>query len=643
MKKLFAILLLLPTLAFAQQNLSQGGTGWATSTKGDLLVGTSSTIRYTRLPIGSTGQVLWVNGGQPAWVATSSLGITGGTGTTYTCTYPILCPSTVISTGFSTSTTNVFTGLNTFQATTTVDKLQALTSAGLQLFSNNGTGIAILGAGGGASVSFLDGGSFTNYLRVGGSVAGDSIFEAKATTVDGSTGIIHGYDSGGTELFSLMSNGKLGLGSTSPSAILSIKGTTTLATSPLLTIASSTGSTLFTVLHNGNTGIGTLTPTYKLDVNGGSITSQLHFTSAGNDTGGYLTSAGVANFFASAGASYLSGTGWVAKATNASIIGGGASNDGGIDFYTNTRLTAWNTYTPTETMKLSGAGGLSLGTSYISTDAGVNNMIIQGKLGVGTTTPVEKLHVQGGLRLTGNFMDSTNATGTVGQVLQSTGTSTLWVSTSSLGITASLSGGNNGFLTRWTGANTVSTGISLDNGTVAGINATTSTSTFMVQGNAGTNNVLTVASSSGSPMVTVTNTGLIGVASSSPVYQLTVATGTIFCSEYVPNATSTAMTLNVQNGCTTLIKYGVANMVISFSNVIAGMSWKVKTVAPPSGTPGLVFFATTTPGITWCNATTQPTSTQVVKKSDIWSFYATTGSSSSVTSPEIDGCITPNF
>jgi len=83
MKKILTtILILVSAISFsgAQVSLSQGGTGWSTSTKGDLIVGTSSLLRYTRLPIGSTGNVLWVLGGQPAWVATSSLGITGGTG-----------------------------------------------------------------------------------------------------------------------------------------------------------------------------------------------------------------------------------------------------------------------------------------------------------------------------------------------------------------------------------------------------------------------------------------------------------------------------------------------------------------------------------------------------------------------------------
>lgn len=79
-KKLLTLLLLLPTFVFAQSTIPQGGTGWATSSPGEILFGTTSKLRYSRLPIGTTGQVLWVLNGNPAWVSTSSLGISGGGG-----------------------------------------------------------------------------------------------------------------------------------------------------------------------------------------------------------------------------------------------------------------------------------------------------------------------------------------------------------------------------------------------------------------------------------------------------------------------------------------------------------------------------------------------------------------------------------
>ena len=57
-----------------------------------------------------------------------------------------------------------------------------------------------------------------------------------------------------------------------------------------------------------------------------------------------------------------------------------------------------------------------------------------GNFGIGTSTPSEKLQVQGNLRVTGSYYDSSNDAGSNGMVLLSTGSGTNWVATSSLGI-----------------------------------------------------------------------------------------------------------------------------------------------------------------------------------------------------------------
>jgi len=57
------------------------------------------------------------------------------------------------------------------------------------------------------------------------------------------------------------------------------------------------------------------------------------------------------------------------------------------------------------------------------------------RLGIGTSTPTERLTVVGNVRVTGSFFDSNNIAGATGSVLLSTGSGTSWVATSSLGIT----------------------------------------------------------------------------------------------------------------------------------------------------------------------------------------------------------------
>ncbi|RME50673.1 MAG: hypothetical protein D6795_09660, partial [Deltaproteobacteria bacterium] len=55
-----------------------------------------------------------------------------------------------------------------------------------------------------------------------------------------------------------------------------------------------------------------------------------------------------------------------------------------------------------------------------------------GRIGVGTASPSQALHVAGNLRVTGAYYDSSNAAGTNGQILQSTGSGTKWVNPGTL-------------------------------------------------------------------------------------------------------------------------------------------------------------------------------------------------------------------
>ena len=121
------------------------------------------------------------------------------------------------------------TGLLTYAgdidiSTSTQTNIKADSSAGLNILNFAGQTVATFGPGSTQAVSFLNGGSFANYLRVGGSAHGDSMFESKASTNDGSTGIFHGYDSDANELFRIQSNGQTAIGTTTNLGMLHVTG-----------------------------------------------------------------------------------------------------------------------------------------------------------------------------------------------------------------------------------------------------------------------------------------------------------------------------------------------------------------------------------------------------------------------------------
>lgn len=66
-----------------------------------------------------------------------------------------------------------------------------------------------------------------------------------------------------------------------------------------------------------------------------------------------------------------------------------------------------------------GGGGSGLSERMRITDSGL--------IGIGTTAPSQKLHVEGNARVTGAYYDSNNQAGTSGQILSSTGSGTDWV------------------------------------------------------------------------------------------------------------------------------------------------------------------------------------------------------------------------
>ena len=161
------------------------------------------------------------------------------------------------------------------------------------------------------------------------------------------------------------------------------------------------------------------------------------------------------------------------------------------------------------------------------------------------------------------------ATGTPGQVLTTDGSGGMYFSTASGGIT----GGTNGFLALWTSASTLSTGLFADNGVVAGINATSSSYTFNVQGSGGVN-PFNVASSSGATLFSILANGRVGIGTTTPGSLLSVqgssylggdviATGTLS----LTGALNASSTVNITGVTTHYNTTNVAGDILATTDV----------------------------------------------------------------------------
>jgi hypothetical protein len=117
---------------------------------------------------------------------------------------------------------------------------------------------------------------------------------------------------------------------------------------------------LATITSSGSIGVLTGSPSYPLDLHtSGLSASQVHITSTGTDSGGYVTSANAGNLFMSAGAAW-NGSAWIAKSSSSYQYGGGTA---GVRFFFDTGLTVGNTYTPTTRMFIGPTGHVGIGMS----------------------------------------------------------------------------------------------------------------------------------------------------------------------------------------------------------------------------------------------------------------------------------------
>jgi hypothetical protein len=710
-KFLAGLLIAIPlTLSAQVTNVNQGGTGATTTAQGDLFVGGTNNIRLQKLPIGTAGQILLGSSTSPfkmAWVATSSLGITGGsgnglitsilgfngftarwTGTSSLSIGNFLDNGTVTGVGATSSITNLFVkgtptltnivdfasssltsffkvaGSGVVTAPTVVmtnATTSTLTATGQGLFGDVG---GVYNSSAGSGVGGIGFNSIPDGSYLAGVAGYGALFQLAPSTgaftayleSNVSAGSAHGH----TITLSWDNAGVV----TIPKGVIT-NGTSTsfFATNFFATNASTTNFFATNAVHTNSTSTnfgatnGNITNATSTTGWFSSLLSALNvlFTSGTTTNWSATNLNGTASVYTNATTtSFGSTNATITNATTTSIntTNFNATNSTTTNFRATNESIVNGTATSFSATNLNGTSLVYTNgttTSFGSTNATITNA---------TTTSINTTNFNasnststtyGGTNITVTSATTTNLSvtnvslvGVTNSCLATNGANVIVASTTACSGGASLSGGSNGLVARWTSASTLSTGLLQDNGSNAGVNATTSTSTFLIKGNTGTSKILTVASSSVGEVFTVDSTGYIGISTSTPAYQLTVATGSIFCGENLPNATSTAMTISVTNGCSTVIRYGVANIVLTFSNVTAGMKWDVSTCAPPSGTPGTIFFSTSTNQIYW-GGSVLPASTATVNKCDDWYFKATQGTSSSVTVPSIHGSISPSF
>jgi hypothetical protein len=429
-----AIMTLIPSVALAQRVniVEQGGTGRGTLTTGALLLGNGINPVQLLSP-GSNGQVLQVTGGVPAWGAAPTSFSTSTIRSLFSALSPFSYDNSTgvfsLLAGYTVPLTASTTQWSAAYASTTAltpSYIRGLFSASSPLSFNSTTGNFTLSTAGDWTGTFdgQEGSWYRDRANHTGTQLSSTISDLTATVrgLFSSTATGLTYTSG-TGVFSLTGGYSIPTTASQTQWDTAYTNRITSATTPL-----QIASNVISVASGYNIPLTASTTDWQSFFTTPStrITAGTGLSWAGNTLNAVASASGL-------GTTTPWTVGQLAQVNSNGLVNSIATSSLGL-LTTNVAEGSNLYYTDARVGSYISASTTLPGLLNYWTKSGSNLYYTSGNVGIGTTTPAQALSVVGGLRLTGGFFDGANASGTTGMLLESTGTSTRWIATSTLAL-----------------------------------------------------------------------------------------------------------------------------------------------------------------------------------------------------------------
>ena len=252
------------------------------------------------------------------------------------------------------------------------------------------------------------------------------------------------FETNNTEKMRITNTGNVGIGTTSPQHILDVADSGINSTAPTIRLTNTAnynagawgGNTSHSIEFyssdpSGNRVASAIENIAGID-KGGLLTGNLVFKTADYPTPGTLTEKMRIAEDGNVGIGTTSPTGKLdVREANVTISTSNSMSDG----VRGLKIAGSNA-----AIEFAGSGNdwwvSALGSGLSIYDTTVNSyrfkIMNDGKVGIGTTSPSQKLHVDGSARVTGAYYDSGNTPGTANQLLSSTATGTAWIDPSTI-------------------------------------------------------------------------------------------------------------------------------------------------------------------------------------------------------------------